>query len=383
MAMTSKNDLPRADIDPDGLLEYSVVFTDRSLNHMSKKFVTTMQDMLQILRGTYNAHSAALVSGGGSFAMEAVARQFATDKKTLIIRNGFFSYRWTQILETGRITDHSEVLKAQPAGAGSFAPVPVEDAVAAIKASQPDVVFAPHVETASGILLTDDYIDAIAEATHEVGGLFVLDCVASGTLWIDMKARGVDVLISAPQKGWSGTPSAGYVLFSQRARDVMEGTTTTSFAMDLKKWAGIADGYVTGAHAYHATMPTDSILHNLEVMQEAQSIGLDELRERQIELGGKVRELFARYGYESVAAEGWQSPTVVVVNAKDAGVNYAAAFAQAGVQIAGGVPLMVDEPEGFSSFRIGLFGLDKWADVDAAVARLEKALQQVEQSEQA
>ena len=374
--------LPRKDIDPDGLLEYSVVFTDRSVNHMSKKFVDTMQDMLQLLRETYNAHSAALVSGGGSFAMESVARQFVNDKKVLVVRNGFFSYRWSQILDTGKIAADEKVMKARLAsGEGekpAFAPAPIDEVVAEIKSYQPDVVCAPHVETASGILLDDEYIRALADATHEVGGLFILDCVASGTLWVDMDKSHVDVLISAPQKGWSGTPSAGYVMFSKHAREVMENTTTSSFSMDLKKWAAIADGYVDGSHAYHATMPTDSIVDNLAIMKEAQEIGLDTLRDRQIELGNRIRSMFAKYGFESVAAEGWQSPTVVVVNAKDPAVNYAPAFAAEGVQIAGGVPLMVDEPEDYSSFRIGLFGLDKWSDVDGAVERLEAAVKNIE-----
>jgi len=374
--------LPRKDIDPNGLVEYSVVFSDRSLNHMSAKFISAMQEFLEILRSTYNADSAAIVPGGGSYGMESVARQFANNKKTLVIRNGFFSYRWTQIIETGKITDQHKVLKAQQVGtepgAPSFAPIDIQDATAAISEYKPDVVFTPHVETASGILISDDYIKALATATHEAGGIFVLDCVASGTLWVDMKDLGVDVLISAPQKGWSGSPAAGYVMFSERAREVMADTETSSFSLDLKKWATIADGYADGSAGYHATMPTDTLLHNLEVMKEAQEVGLETLRDKQWELGKKVRELFASRGFTSVAAEGVEAPSVVVVNSKDANTNYVAQFKEAGLQIAGGVPLQVDEPEGFASFRIGLFGLDKWADVDASVQRLADALDKIE-----
>lgn len=256
---------------------------------MSAKFISAMQEFLEILRSTYNADSAAIVPGGGSYGMESVARQFANDKKTLVIRNGFFSYRWTQIIETGKITDQHKVLKAQQVGtepgAPSFAPIDIQDATAAISEYKPDVVFAPHVETASGILISDDYIKALATATHEAGGIFVLDCVASGTLWVDMKDLGVDVLISAPQKGWSGSPAAGYVMFSERAREVMADTETSSFSLDLKKWATIADGYADGSAGYHATMPTDTLLHNLEVMKEAQEVGLEPLRDKQWELG--------------------------------------------------------------------------------------------------
>ncbi len=372
--------LPHSDIDPDGLLEYSVVFTDRSLNHMSARFVSVMEETLSILRSTYNAKTAVLVPGGGSYGMESVARQFAGGKRCLIVRNGQFSYRWSQILDTGQIPAEHEVLKARPAGGdvdAGFAPAPIEEVVETIRRQRTEIVFAPHVETASGVLLTDDYMRQIAEAVHEVGGLFVLDCVASGPLWVDMDDIGVDILLSAPQKGWSGTPCAGYIMFGERARTAIEDTTSSSFALDLKKWMTICEGYAEGKHGYHATMPTDSITHNLTLMQEAVEFGLPQLRERQIELGTKVRELLSSRGYSSVAAEGWQSPTVVVVQAERPAAEVVAAFAQAGVQVAGGVPLMVDEPEGFQTFRIGLFGLDKWADADAAAARLEAALDQV------
>lgn len=374
-------DLPHADIDPDGLLEYSVVFTDRSLNHMSARFVSVMEDTLAILRSTYNAHTAALVPGGGSYGMEAVARQFAGGKRCLIVRNGQFSYRWSQILDIGQIPAEHEVLKARPAGGDSdkgFAPAPIDEVVEAIRRQRSELVFAPHVETASGILLTADYLRQLAAAVHEAGGLFVLDCVASGPLWVDMEDIGVDILLSAPQKGWSGSPCAGYIMLSERARTAIEDTTSSSFALDLKKWLTISEGYAAGKHGYHATMPTDSIAHNLTLMQEAVDTGLPLLRERQIELGTAVRRLLTEHGYTSVAAEGWQSPTVVVVQTRRPAAEVVAGFAAAGVQVAAGVPLMVDEPEGFQTFRIGLFGLDKWADVDGAVARLAAALERVD-----
>lgn len=374
--------LPLDNVDPQGLLEYSVVFSDRSLNHMSAKFVDTMQDLLGILRTTYNAHSAAVVSGGGSFAMESVARQFANGTKTLVLRNGFFSYRWTQIIETGKLTDEHKVLKAKQVsttpGAPSFEPMDIKDATAAIAEYRPDVVFAPHVETASGMIISDEYIAALAEATHQAGGIFVLDCVASGTLWVDMKKTGVDVLISAPQKGWSGSPAAGYVMFSEKGREALENSETSSFAMDLKKWTTIADGYVDGSAGYHATMATDTLLHNLKLMKEAEEVGLENLRAKQEELGSKIRALFAERGFTSVAAPGCEAPSVVVVNAKDPQKNYVAAFKEVGIQIAAGAPLMVDEPEDFSAFRIGLFGLDKWADVDATVQRLAEGLAKID-----
>lgn len=367
--------LPLPEIDPDGLLEYSVVFTDRSLNHMSKKFRGVMQELLQLLRSTYGAHAAAIVPGGGSYAMESVARQFATNKKVLVVRNGQFSYRWSQIFEAGDIPAEHDVKKAVDQGNKQFAPAAIEDVVAHIRETKPDVVFAPHVETAAGIMLNDEYIKAIGEAIHEVGGLFVLDCVASGAMWVDMQALDVDVLISAPQKGWSGSPACGYVMVSETAREVLESTQSSSFALDLKKWFGIADAYVEGNHGYHATMPTDTIVHNLELMKKAEEYGLDTLRQRQIELGTKVRQVLADRGFVSVAAPGVEAPSVVVVNTERR--DMVPAFGDAGVQVAGGVPLMVDEPADFQSFRVGLFGLDKLGDVDGAVERFQKALDRV------
>ena len=366
-------------VDPDGLLEFSVVFTDRSLNHMSAKFQQAMRDISAGLREVYNADGVAVVPGGGTFAMEAVARQFATGQRCLIIRNGWFSFRWTQILEAGDIAAGSTVMQARQAGnepTAAFAPAPIEEVVARIRAEKPAVVFAPHVETSSGIILPDAYIKALADAAHEVGALMVLDCIASGCVWVDMKATGVDVLISAPQKGWSSTPCAGLVMLSDRALAKMETTTSTSYSADLKKWHAIMAAYEGGGHAYHATMPTDGLLAFRDTMAETRDHGLDKLRDAQWELGSKVRDMLAARGVRSVAADGYGAPGVVVSYTDDPGIQNGSKFGALGVQIAAGVPLQVGEPEGFSTFRLGLFGLDKLYDVDATVARLEAALDQ-------
>jgi aspartate aminotransferase-like enzyme len=374
-------ELPRAEVDPDGLLEYSVVFTDRSLNHMSKRFVGVMQDILDVLRTTYHASAVAIVPGGGTVAMEAVARQLATGRRALVIRNGFFSYRWSQILEVGSITRDIVVCKARPDGPArdaAWAPPPVEELVEAIRRDRPGIVFAAHVETASGLLLPDDYLQAVGTATHEVGGLFVLDCIASGALWVDMEAAGVDVLLSAPQKGWSGWPGAGYVMLGERGRQAVEATDSTSFAVDLRKWLSIADGYLQGRAAYHSTMPTDTLVRNAETMREALDRGLEPLRAAQLDLGNQVRALLAGRGFASVAAEGFAAPGVVVVHTDDPGLQSGARFREVGIQAAAGVPLMCDEPADFSTFRLGLFGLDKLSDVDGTVARLAEGLDRLE-----
>jgi len=373
-------DLPRADIDPDGLLEYSVVFTDRSLNHMSARFVDVMQQTLGILCDTYGADSAVVINGGGTYAMESVARHLATGRRALVVRNGLFSYRWSQILETGAIASAVTVCAARPDSddaQAAWSPAPVDEVVQTIRAERPEVVFAPHVETAAGILLPDDYVRAVADAVHEAGGVFVLDCIASGAMWVDMRDLGVDVLISAPQKGWSGTPGVGYVMLSEKGRDAVAAGTPTSFALDLNRWLAISDGYRDGSAAYHATMPTDSIAHNLAQMVETRDRGLDTLRAAQIELGTRVRVLLASRGLPSVAASGFAAPSVVVVHTTDAGLRTGSSFREQGLQIAAGVPLHCGEPDSFTTFRLGLFGLDKLADVDGTVARLEAALERM------
>lgn len=369
------------DVDPDGLLEFSVVYTDRSLNHMSRAFQGVMRDLSSVLKRVYNARSAIIVPGSGTFGMEAVARQLATGRQCLVVRNGWFSYRWTQMFEMGAIPAGSTVLKARPAGPGPrapLAPAPIEEVEARIREQRPDLVFAPHVETASGILLPDDYLRRLAAAVHEVGGLFVLDCIASGALWVDMNAAGVDVLISAPQKGWSGTPCCAMVMLGETARQRVEATTSTSFAMDLGKWLQIMETYEGGGHAYHATMPTDGLRRLRDVMQEIEGRGFDAVRAAQQALGDRVRALLADHGFASVAAEGFQAPGVVVSYADDAGI--VGRFIDAGVQVAGAVPLMCDEPDEYQAFRIGLFGLDKLDDIDRTVGNLERALRKVAQA---
>ncbi|EKF75157.1 serine-pyruvate transaminase [Alcanivorax hongdengensis A-11-3] len=372
-------DLPR-DFDRDGLLEYSVVFTDRSLNHMSQRFQQVMRDISSNLKQVYNAHSVAVVPGGGSFGMEAVARQFATDQSCLVIRNGFFSYRWSQIFQMGSIPASETVLKAarvsdQPQA--PFAPAPIDQVVATIKAEKPALVFAPHVETASGIILPDDYLKQVAEAVHSVGGLFVLDCIASGAIWVDMKAVGVDVLISAPQKGWSSSPCSALVMLSEAAEKRLHETTSTSFACDLRKWRDIMIAYENGGHAYHATMPTDALRGFRDTMLETIDRGLDKVKEHQWRLGRAVRQAMAEHGFASVAAPGFEAPGVVVSYTDNDTIKSGAAFVKLGLQTAGGVPLMCDEGDDFKTFRVGLFGLDKLGDVDAAAARLKNALDQL------
>lgn len=370
----------RTDIDPDGLLEYSVVFTDRSLNHMSQTFQKVMRDISGMLKSVYNADAVALVPGGGTYAMEAVARQLATDRRAMVIRNGFFSYRWSQIFEASSMVSQETVLKARRAGNANdagFAPVPVEEVIARIKQERPDILFAPHVETASGIILPDSYIEAVAEAMHAHDGLFVLDCIASGCAWVDMKARGVDVLISAPQKGWSASPSAGLVMMNERAVDRVKLSQSTSFACDLGKWLAIMEAYEGGAHAYHATMPTDALRAFRDTMVETREYGFDRLCKAQWDQGNRARALLAERGIKSVAAEGFGAPGVVVSYTNEDAVRTGKAFAALGVQIAAGVPLMVGEGDDFSAFRLGLFGLDKLYDVDASIARLTAALDQV------
>jgi len=370
-------DLPREDVDPSGLLEYSVVFTDLSLNHMSKRFVTVMQDLVDVLRTTYHADTVAVVPGGGTYAMEAVARQLATGRRCLVIRNGLFSFRWSQILETGGITDDVAVCLARPtteAIDSAWTPAPVEEVVATIRDHRPELVFAPHVETASGMVLPDDYLRAVAGATHEVGGLFVLDCIASGALWVDMTDLGVDVLLSAPQKGWSGSPCAGYVMLDDSAREAVSTRTSTSFAADLRTWLSITEGYTRGEAAYHATMPTDALAHNVGLMLETRDRGLESLRDAQWEMGTRVRALLAEHGLPSVAADDFAAPSVVVVHTDKPELSSGAAFKRAGVQVAAGVPLRCNEPTGFATFRLGLFGLDKLGDVEGTVSRLQAAL---------
>ena len=367
-------------IDPDGLLEFSVVYTDRALNHMSQRFQGVMRDISTMLKSVYSAQSSVLVPGSGTFGMEAVARQFATGKNVLVIRNGWFSYRWTQIFDMGNIPSHATVLKARRLSQDSQAawiPCPIEEVVATILAEKPAVVFAPHVETSAGMILPDGYLRAVADAVHQVGGLFVLDCIASGTIWVDMKATGVDVLVTAPQKGWSGSPCCAMVMLSERARSAIDSTTSSSFACDLKKWLQVMEAYENGTHMYHTTMPTDAITRLQEVMHETQDYGFDKVCAEQWDLGHKVRGLMEGRGIRSVAAPGFQAPGVVVSYTTDTGMHNSKGFSALGLQTAAGVPLQCDEPADFMTFRIGLFGLDKLHNADRSVTHLAAALDEM------
>ena len=367
-------------VDPQGLDEFSVVFTDRSLNSMSAGFQQVMRDLHAGLTEVYNAEHLAIIPGGGTFGMEAVARQFGQGAKALIVRNGWFSYRWSQIIETGAFSEGTEVLKARQSGNDSrspFAPAPIAEVTARIRETRPDIVFAPHVETSAGVILPDDYIKALSDAAHEVGALMVLDCIASGCIWVDMAETGVDVLLSAPQKGWSASPCAGLVLMSDAAYARVMTTTSDSFAIDLKKWTQIMEAYLAGGHAYHATMPTDALRVFRDTLFETRAYGFARLKSAQWELGTKVREMLAAKGVPSVAAEGFGAPGVVVSYAPSEEIKTGKAFAAHGMQIAAGVPLQCDEPADFSTFRIGLFGLDKLMDVDATVGRLKRVVDQV------
>jgi len=371
-------------VDPDGLLEFSVVYTDRSLNHMSEEFKRVMVDISSILKDAYNASSAVIVPGSGTFGMEAVARQFANQQKCLILRNGWFSYRWTQIFDLANITNDVTVLKGkqlEDSTQGVFAPAPIEEVVAFIKKERPAVVFAPHVETSAGIILPDDYLKAVGEAVRSVNGLFVLDCIASGAIWVDMKACNVDVLITAPQKGWSSSPCCALIALGERAREVIDGTQSSSFSMDLKKWLQIMEAYEKGGHVYHTTMPTDALKILRNVMKETQALGFAALKAKQIELGNKVRQLLVSKGYDSVSAQGFQAPGVVVSYTKDPDIQSGKKFIALGLQTAAGVPLQCDERPDFRTFRIGLFGLEKLAHVDRTVESLANALEKITEAE--
>ena len=367
-------------IDPDGLLEFSVVYTDRALNHMSKRFQGVMTDISRMLKTVYGAHSVALVPGSGTFGMEAVARQFASQQHAMVIRNGWFSFRWTQIFEMGQIPKSHSVLKARRLGEGAqapWAPAPIDEVTAAIAREKPAVVFAPHVETAAGMILPDDYLRAVADAVHAVGGLLVLDCIASGAMWVDMRATGVDVLISAPQKGWSSSPCCAMVMLSERARQAIEQTQSTTFAMDLKKWLQVMETYEAGGHVYHTTLPTDALVRLRDAMRETEDYGFDKVREEQMALGTGVRALLRERGFASVAASGFEAPGVVVSYTSDPEIQNSKKFLAVGLQTAAGVPLQCDEPADFCTFRIGLFGLEKWHNVPRTLAHLRAALDQV------
>lgn len=362
------------------LREFSVVFTDRSLNSMSSSFQEVMCGLHEGLTDVYGAKSCVIIPGGGSYAMEAVARQFARNEKVLVIRNGWFSFRWTQIFDQGVTPTHAEIVKAQPdtdLADQQFSPAPIEDIVAMIKSTKPRLVVSPHVETSAGLLMPDDYLTQIAKAAHEVGAIFVLDCVASGALWVDMAKIGVDVLITAPQKGWTSTPCAGVVMLSEAAVARLDETQSDSFVLDLKKWHQIMSAYLNGGHAYHATMPTDGLSQFYDTLCEVKSFGYDRAKQAQIELGSRLRLLMEQRGYKSLAADGFKSPSVIVSHTERDDMKNGAAFAANGVQIAAGVPLECGESAAFKTFRVGLFGLDKLADIDGTISDFMQALDTV------
>ena len=368
------------DVDPDGLLEFSVVYTDRALNHMSRQFQGVMTDISRTLKSVYGAHSAIVMPGSGTFGMEAVARQFATGRDVMVLRNGWFSYRWTQIFDMGGIPASSQVLKARPVAPGPrqpWAPAPLDEVLARVRSQRPALVFAPHVETSAGMILPDDYLRGVADAAHEVGALFVLDCIASGAAWVDMQATGVDVLVSAPQKGWSGSPCCAMVMMSERARKAIDSTTSTTFAMDLKKWLQVMETYEGGGHMYHTTLPTDALQRLQQAMLETEAYGFAKVQEEQMVLGRAVRALLREYGFASVAAPGFEAPGVVVSYTTDPDIQNSKKFLAQGLQTAAGVPLQCDEPADFCTFRIGLFGLEKWHNVPRTLQHLRQALETV------
>ncbi|MDG1298431.1 MAG: aminotransferase class V-fold PLP-dependent enzyme [Paracoccaceae bacterium] len=372
--------ISRSNVDPNGLKEFSVVFTDRSLNHMSDLFGGVMNDISSTLKEVYKANSIALVPGGGTFAMESVARQFMSGKTALVVRNGWFSYRWSQIFETGNICSSVIVMKAKQFGnnlQSSFEPAPIDEVVAKIKSEKPDFVFAPHVETSAGIILPDNYIRELSKAAHSVNALMVLDCIASGCVWIDMEDTGVDILISAPQKGWSSQPCAGLVMMSTNAREKINTTDSDSFAMDLKKWLSIMETYEAGGHAYHATMPTDSLKVFRDTLSETREFGFSTAFDAQWKLGKSVRKSLKNWGIQSVAADGFGAPGVVVSYTDSSDIQNGSRFKELGFQIAAGVPLKCDEPPGFSTFRLGLFGLDKLKNIESTLLTLDQAFEQI------
>jgi aspartate aminotransferase-like enzyme len=368
-------------VDPDGLLEFSVVYTDRSLNHMSEAFKGVITDISALLKEVYNAKSALVVPGSGTYGMEAAARQFATGRKCAVIRNGWFSYRWTQIFEMGGISNDLHVIQGRQLAnefEGSYAPPPIDEVVAWIRKEKPAVVFAPHVETSAGLILPPEYLRAVGEAVESVDGLFVLDCIASGAMWVDMVASKVDVLISAPQKGWSSSPCCALIAMSERARQKIDATQSTSYSCDLKKWLQVIETYEKGGHIYHTTMPTDSLRVLRDVMKETQAAGFANLKKNQEDLGLKVRALLEAKGFKSVAAPGFQAPCVVVSYTTDPDIQNGKKFMALGMQTAAGVPLQVGEREDFRTFRLGLFGLEKLLNIDRTVGHLSSTLDRLQ-----
>lgn len=367
--------------DKDGLAEYSVVYTDRAVNHMSNKFQGTMNNLNSWLKEAYNAEATIMMPGSGTMGMEAVARQFANDKTAMVIRNGLFSMRWTQIFEQGKIPAKHIVHKARRVGEGAhapFAPAPLEEVIASIKAEKPAVMMAPHVETSAGIILPDEYIMECAKAMHEVGGIFVLDGIASGCAWVDMKKLDIDAYITAPQKGWTGPACVGIVMLGERGLEHMKKTQSSSFIVDMNKWHAVMNAYIGGGHMYHLTMPTDALITFENIVRESrEQIGLDVLEKKQWELGRRTVAALEAHGADIVAAEGFRAPSVVVAHTTRADIQNGSAFKACGMQVAGGVPLFIDEGDQYKSVRFGMLGIEKIMNGDATIATLEKTLEAV------
>jgi aspartate aminotransferase-like enzyme len=246
-----------------------------------------------------------------------------------------------------------------------------------INENKPSVVFAPHVETSAGIVLPVEYLKGISNAVHSYGGIFVLDCVASGAAWVDMKTTGVDVLLTAPQKGWSASPCAGVVMLSKNAIDVMEKTESSSFSCDLKKWFGIMNAYENNGHAYHTTMPTDSLVKFKKTVEETQEFGYENAREKQNFIGNSIRALLEGKGFKSVAADGFKATSVIVSYTESDSFQNGKIFAENGMQIAAGVPLECGEGSDFKTFRLGLFGLDKLKNPDRTISNFKDVLEKI------
>lgn len=368
--------------------EFSVVYTDRALNSMSPPFVSTMQSINQTLKNTYNADKVVLIPGSGTYSMEAVARQFVKkgDNKPVVVRNGWFSFRWTELFESMGIGEDEHVYHVadsevcEKSGHTQYRPKDIDVVVKSIHAEKPPIVCAPHVETSTGIMLTDEYIKQLSAAAHEVGALFVLDGIASGTCWIDMKDLGVDVFISAPQKGWSGPAAVGLAMMSENAYEkMMSGPESTSFCVNLRKWSGMMQLYEGGGFGYHTTMPTDAIRAFDEIAEKQKEIGLDKLCEAQYKMGWDARRMLESKGLTSVAQYPYQAPGVNVFYSPEGNDNMTMVkkFKEVGMQIAAGVPWRIGEPDNLNTFRIGLFGIDKLTNVDKTVNTLENAIDYV------
>lgn len=377
----------RPEVDPKGLREFSVVYTDRSLNHMSETFCKTMQSVNTEMKTLYNAEQLVIVPGGGTYGMESVARQFGPGRNAMVLRNGLFSYRWTQIFDQakGALCKNRTpaVFTAGRQGPGKnspFAPYPIDEIVGIIQKEKPGLVMAPHVETSTGIILPNDYLAKLGEAVRSVDGLFVLDCIASGSVWVDLKQLSVDVAVMAPQKSWSSTPCAALILLGERGLRSLESqkdSTSDSFSLNLHKWWCVMRKYEEGAHMYHATMPTDGIRKFHDFLHELKAFGFERAEKAQWEIGRGVRSILKNEGFQSVAAEGFEAPGVVVSYAPNDDFATGKAFLKQGVQVAAGVPLFLNEGVEFKAFRIGLFGLDKLQSPSKVINDFEQIMKNI------